>query len=86
VEESGSYSTDFVDPEDVHSLTDKCRVAAGKWAPVAKQISGQQANPESLHNGAEELCDTDSHWISVVDEIAELERAVSVDVPVLHGA
>jgi hypothetical protein len=86
VEESGSHSTDFIDPEDVHGLADKCRAAAAKWAPVANRISGQHVDPESLHNEAKKYSDTDSYWMPGVDEIIELDRAVFSEVPVLHSA
>ena len=38
VEYSGAYSTDLQNPEDVHSLTDKCRNKADGWAVAADEI------------------------------------------------
>lgn len=38
VERSGAKSTDMQNPEDVRDLSDKCKNAAAKWAPVADQL------------------------------------------------
>ena len=38
VEKSGAQSTDMLDPENVRSLTAKCKKAAKDWAPVADEI------------------------------------------------
>ena len=47
VEASSATSTDFVKPEDVHSLSGKCVNAAEKWAVTAERLWG-----ESHHNRA----------------------------------
>ncbi|MGE4352976.1 MAG: radical SAM protein [Oscillospiraceae bacterium] len=38
VDKSGAKSTDLLDPEDVHALTEKCREKAERWAPVADKL------------------------------------------------
>ena len=38
VEESGAYSTDLQNPEDVHELVDKCKDTAEVWSFVADEI------------------------------------------------
>jgi hypothetical protein len=38
VDESGAYSTDLQNPEDVHDLSAKCEDAAQKWAPAAAEL------------------------------------------------
>lgn len=38
VERSGARSTDMQNPEDVRDLSDKCKSAAAKWAPIADRL------------------------------------------------
>jgi hypothetical protein len=38
VENSGAKSTDMKNPEDVHNLSQKCKNASKKWAPVADKL------------------------------------------------
>ena len=38
VDDTGAHSTDMQSPEDVHTLTDKCRDAALNWKPVADEL------------------------------------------------
>lgn len=38
VEASGAKSTDMQNPEDVRELSEKCRNAAERWAPVAEEL------------------------------------------------
>ncbi|MFZ3131798.1 MAG: radical SAM protein [Desulfosporosinus sp.] len=44
VEASGATSTDFVKPENVHSLSGKCVNAAEKWAVTAERLWGESHN------------------------------------------
>jgi hypothetical protein len=44
VEASGSTSTDFVKPEDVRRLSDKCVDTAEKWAVTAERLWGESHN------------------------------------------
>jgi MoaA/NifB/PqqE/SkfB family radical SAM enzyme len=44
VDDSGACSTDLMNPEDVHKLSDKCVTTAENWAPVADKLWG-------CHNG-----------------------------------
>lgn len=38
VEKSGAKSTDLQNPENVYALTEKCRLTAEKWEPVANEL------------------------------------------------
>jgi len=42
VEKSGAASTDFIQPEDVHSLSDKCVGVSEKWALTADRLWGEK--------------------------------------------
>jgi len=53
VETSGAHSTDLQNPEDVHSLTAKCKEPSENWATVADELwacSGQCANCQKTNN------------------------------------
>ena len=41
VDASGAKSTDFLHPEDVHSLCAKCKAAAENWKPIADALWAQ---------------------------------------------
>ena len=45
VDKSGAKSTDLQNPEDVHSLSDKCEFAAKRWKPVADRL-WETSHPE----------------------------------------
>ncbi len=70
VEKSGAHSTDFIQPEDVRILCDKCEDAAGEWAQTADRLwnenRGDAAEAGSGESAAEET-----------EEAGEMEREAS---------
>ncbi|MDO5377651.1 MAG: radical SAM protein [Clostridia bacterium] len=66
VQETGSHSTDMESPEDVVSLTEKCRAPAEGWAAVADQLwacsgrcaqcAGHAGEHSSFENKSSTVC------------------------------
>ncbi|HOV42006.1 MAG TPA: radical SAM protein, partial [Oscillospiraceae bacterium] len=50
VEDSGAYSTDLQNPEDVRELAAKCKNASENWAGVADELWGCYGHCQSCKN------------------------------------
>lgn len=66
VEASGAASTDFVKPEDIHGLNDKCVNAAEKWAVTAERLWDESHGCA----GCAECCDEAQKSKGERDELA----------------
>ena len=53
VDDTGAHSTDMQSPEDVHTLTDKCRDAAINWKPVADELWDNEPHAHKDTTGKE---------------------------------
>ena len=53
VDDTGAHSTDMQSPEDVHTLTDKCRDAALGWKPVADELWDNEPHMHKGESGKE---------------------------------
>jgi len=64
VETSGAHSTDLQNPEDVHTLCEKCRHAADCWKPVSEELWEQSGGYEKWERKKEMMKERNAKYTS----------------------